>query len=161
MTVFLPQAFPESAIAFIHDTGSDQAKMNLFNAVNAGRVSILIGSTEKLGAGMNVQRRLRTCIIWTHAGARATSSSSRKEFCARAISTRKWRFTGGQIFFDQPLRHRMHRNKPDLSALAPDPKMHHALTALHVLDPQAAQLLAAHVRDRVSILTVPILMSFR
>jgi hypothetical protein len=35
------------------------AKMNLFNAVNAGRVRILIGSTEKMGAGTNVQRRLR------------------------------------------------------------------------------------------------------
>ncbi len=50
---------PESAIAFIHDADSDLAKMNLFNAVNAGRVRILIGSTEKMGAGMNVQRRLR------------------------------------------------------------------------------------------------------
>ncbi len=47
---------PENAIAFIHDADSDQAKMNLFNAVNAGRVRILIGSTEKMGAGMNVQR---------------------------------------------------------------------------------------------------------
>ena len=36
----------------------DLAKMNLFNAVNAGSVRILIGSTEKMGAGTNVQRRL-------------------------------------------------------------------------------------------------------
>jgi hypothetical protein len=50
----------------------------------------------------------------------------------------------GQVRLDQPLRHRMHGNEPDLAALAPDPEMHHALTALHVLDPQAAQLLAAH-----------------
>jgi len=41
---------------------------------------------------------------------------------------------------DQPLRHRMHRNEPDFAARAPDPKMHHALTAQHVPD----QLLAAH-----------------
>src|SRR5580704_16999769 len=33
--------------------------MELFNAVNAGRVRILIGSTEKMGAGTNAQRRLR------------------------------------------------------------------------------------------------------
>ena len=46
-------------IAFIHDADSDAAKLNLFNAVNAGRVRILIGSTEKMGAGTNVQRRLR------------------------------------------------------------------------------------------------------
>jgi hypothetical protein len=50
---------PENAIAFIHDAESDLAETNLFNAVNAGRVRILIGSTEKMGAGMNVQRRLR------------------------------------------------------------------------------------------------------
>ena len=46
-------------IAFIHDADSDAAKLSLFNAVNAGRVRILIGSTEKMGAGTNVQRRLR------------------------------------------------------------------------------------------------------
>jgi hypothetical protein len=33
--------------------------MTLFTNVNAGRVRILIGSTEKMGAGTNVQRRLR------------------------------------------------------------------------------------------------------
>jgi hypothetical protein len=49
----------KSEIAFIHDADTDAAKMNLFNAVNAGRVRILIGSTEKMGAGTNVQRRLR------------------------------------------------------------------------------------------------------
>jgi len=50
---------PKHEIAFIHDADSDIAKMNLFNAVNGGRVRILIGSTEKMGAGTNVQRRLR------------------------------------------------------------------------------------------------------
>lgn len=50
---------PKHEIAFIHDADSDIAKMNLFSAVNAGPVRIPIGSTEKMGAGMNVQRRLR------------------------------------------------------------------------------------------------------
>jgi hypothetical protein len=49
---------PQNEIAFIHDADSDGTKMRLFNAVNAGRVRILIGSTEKMGAGTNVQRRL-------------------------------------------------------------------------------------------------------
>jgi hypothetical protein len=49
---------PEGDIAFIHDADTDAAKMNLFMAVNAGRVRILIGSTEKMGAGTNVQKRL-------------------------------------------------------------------------------------------------------
>jgi hypothetical protein len=43
-----------NAIAFIHDADSDLVKMNLFKAVNAGRVRILIGSTEK-------GRRARPC----------------------------------------------------------------------------------------------------
>jgi hypothetical protein len=50
---------PEREIAFIHDADTDAAKMTLFTNVNAGRVRILIGSTEKMGAGTNVQRRLR------------------------------------------------------------------------------------------------------
>ena len=49
---------PEAEIAFIHDADTDAAKKTLFGAVNAGRVRILIGSTEKMGAGTNVQRRL-------------------------------------------------------------------------------------------------------
>jgi len=48
-----------------------------------------------------------------------------------------------EIFLDQPLRRGMHGNKPDFVALALDPKMHHALTALHILHAQTAQLLAA------------------
>jgi hypothetical protein len=49
---------PTSEIAFIHDAETDTAKKLLFDAVNAGRVRILLGSTEKMGAGTNVQRRL-------------------------------------------------------------------------------------------------------
>src|SRR5882724_959141 len=49
---------PPREIAFIHDAESDTAKKLLFDGVNAGRVRILLGSTEKMGAGTNVQRRL-------------------------------------------------------------------------------------------------------
>jgi N12 class adenine-specific DNA methylase len=49
---------PEQEIAFIHDADTDAKKKLLFDAVNAGRIRILMGSTEKMGAGMNVQRRL-------------------------------------------------------------------------------------------------------
>ena len=51
-------AFPPHEIAFIHDAETDTAKKLLFDAVNAGRVRVLLGSTEKMGAGTNVQRRL-------------------------------------------------------------------------------------------------------
>jgi hypothetical protein len=49
---------PAHEIAFIHDSETDTAKKMLFDAVNAGRVRVLLGSTEKMGAGTNVQRRL-------------------------------------------------------------------------------------------------------
>jgi hypothetical protein len=49
---------PSSEIAFIHDADTDAKKKLLFDAVNAGRIRILLGSTEKMGAGTNVQRRL-------------------------------------------------------------------------------------------------------
>ena len=49
---------PAREIAFIHDAETDTAKKLLFDAVNAGRVRVLLGSTEKMGAGTNVQRRL-------------------------------------------------------------------------------------------------------
>jgi len=54
----MDRGIPQDEIAFIHDADTDGAKMRLFNSVNAGRVRILIGSTEKMGAGTNVQRRL-------------------------------------------------------------------------------------------------------
>jgi hypothetical protein len=44
-------------IAFIHDAKNPVARSQLFQAVREGRIRILIGSTEKMGTGMNVQTR--------------------------------------------------------------------------------------------------------
>ncbi|MBQ4443385.1 MAG: DEAD/DEAH box helicase family protein [Clostridia bacterium] len=49
---------PNDQIAYIHDAKSDLEKQALFAAVNEGAVRVLIGSTFKLGTGVNVQRRL-------------------------------------------------------------------------------------------------------
>ena len=57
-TKLIEGGVPQAEIAFIHDADSDAEKKTLFDAVNAGRVRILIGSTEKMGAGTNVQKRL-------------------------------------------------------------------------------------------------------
>jgi N12 class adenine-specific DNA methylase len=46
-------------IAYIHDAETDIQKKALFDSVNAGRIRILLGSTEKMGAGTNVQKRLK------------------------------------------------------------------------------------------------------
>lgn len=45
-------------IAFIHDFDTDTKKQDLFDAVNAGAIRIVLGSTAKMGAGTNVQRKL-------------------------------------------------------------------------------------------------------
>ena len=49
---------PEREIAFIHDADTDAKKKALFSKVRSGQVRILMGSTFKMGAGMNVQDRL-------------------------------------------------------------------------------------------------------
>lgn len=49
---------PASEIAFIHDAKTDQKKKQLFEDVNNGNVRVLIGSTGKMGVGMNAQKRI-------------------------------------------------------------------------------------------------------
>ena len=52
------KGIPADEIAFIHDANTDEQKQALFDRVNSGSIRILIGSTEKCGAGTNVQKRL-------------------------------------------------------------------------------------------------------
>lgn len=47
-----------AAIAFVHDATTEKRRLDLFEDVNAGRVRVLLGSTFKLGQGVNVQTRL-------------------------------------------------------------------------------------------------------
>ena len=49
---------PESEIAFIHDADTEKKKDELFAKVRSGEVRVLMGSTQKMGAGTNVQDRL-------------------------------------------------------------------------------------------------------
>jgi N12 class adenine-specific DNA methylase len=49
---------PAAEIAFIQEYDSDAAKLSLFKDVRAGKVRILMGSTQKMGSGTNVQERL-------------------------------------------------------------------------------------------------------
>ena len=49
---------PEEEIVFIHDFTSDSKRLDCFKKVNAGDFRIIIGSTEKLGTGTNIQERL-------------------------------------------------------------------------------------------------------
>ncbi|ENX57663.1 MULTISPECIES: PLxRFG domain-containing protein [Acinetobacter] len=54
----IKRGIPEREIAFIHDYNTPSAKEKLFKAVNSGAVRVLLGSTQKMGAGTNVQQRL-------------------------------------------------------------------------------------------------------
>lgn len=49
---------PAKEIAFIHDADTDIKKKQLFEDVNNGKVRVLIGSTGKMGVGMNAQKRI-------------------------------------------------------------------------------------------------------
>ena len=49
---------PANQIAFIHDYNTDAQKQALFGKVKSGEIRVLFGSTQKMGAGMNVQDRL-------------------------------------------------------------------------------------------------------
>lgn len=49
---------PADEIAFIHDADTDAKKKTLFNDMTNGRKKILIGSTDKCGTGVNVQKHI-------------------------------------------------------------------------------------------------------
>ncbi|MGP3505404.1 DEAD/DEAH box helicase family protein [Paracidovorax citrulli] len=49
---------PSHEIAFIHDYDTDALKDALFRSVRRGAVRVVMGSTEKLGVGTNIQERL-------------------------------------------------------------------------------------------------------
>ena len=49
---------PKKEIAFIHDAKKDEQKEKIFSKVREGEIRILLGSTEKMGAGTNVQDKL-------------------------------------------------------------------------------------------------------
>lgn len=49
---------PAKEIAFIHEANTDQKRKQLFEDVNEGKIRVLIGSTGKMGVGMNAQKRI-------------------------------------------------------------------------------------------------------
>lgn len=58
-TLLIEAGMPQNEIAFIHDYDTDAAKDRLFQMVREGRVRVLMGSTQKMGFGTNVQRLLK------------------------------------------------------------------------------------------------------
>ena len=54
----MDRGIPAEEIAFIHDAKTEAQKKELFTKVRKGQVRILLGSTEKMGAGTNCQDKL-------------------------------------------------------------------------------------------------------
>ena len=54
----IERGVPESEVRFIHEAETDVKKKELFQKVRKGEVRVLMGSTQKMGAGTNVQDRL-------------------------------------------------------------------------------------------------------
>lgn len=52
------RGIPAAEVAFVHDAVSERARSKLFAAVNSGKVRVVIGSTFKLGIGVNIQEKL-------------------------------------------------------------------------------------------------------
>ena len=56
--ILVKKGVPNEQIAYVHTAVGEAQKQALFAAVNEGEVRVLLGSTFKLGTGVNVQRRL-------------------------------------------------------------------------------------------------------
>ena len=54
----IERGVPESEVRFIHEADTDVKKKELFQKTRKGEVRVLLGSTQKMGAGTNVQDRL-------------------------------------------------------------------------------------------------------
>ena len=54
----IARGIPAEEIAYIHTANTEAQKKELFGKVRSGQVRVLIGSTQKMGAGTNVQKKL-------------------------------------------------------------------------------------------------------
>ena len=57
------RGLPDASVRFIHEARNDAEKARLFAACRAGRVAVVVGSTEKMGVGTNIQDR---CVAIHH-----------------------------------------------------------------------------------------------
>jgi len=57
-TKLVAKGVPAEEIAFIHEADNEKKKKELFAKVRKGQIRVLVGSTQKMGAGTNVQKKL-------------------------------------------------------------------------------------------------------
>ena len=85
----ITKGIPGEEIAFIHDANTEVKKKELFGKVRSGQVRVLLGSTQKMGAGTNVQKNSLHFTTWTALGALPIYSSERAVLSARATKIPK------------------------------------------------------------------------
>lgn len=55
------QGIPSAEIAYVHSAVNEKERTKMFAAVNSGKIRVIIGSTAKLGVGVNIQEKLVAC----------------------------------------------------------------------------------------------------
>jgi hypothetical protein len=70
---------PHDEIVFIHEANTEEKKAKLFEKMRNGEVRVLLGSTEKMGTGVNVQKRLIALHDLDAHGDRLTSNNEAEE----------------------------------------------------------------------------------
>ena len=55
---FVKKGVPQEEIAFVHDAATEAQKVKLFERINNAEIRVCIGSTQRLGVGVNIQRNL-------------------------------------------------------------------------------------------------------
>ena len=56
--MLIARSIPAHEVRFVHEAKTREARFRLFQAANDGLARVIIGSTAKLGTGVNVQKRL-------------------------------------------------------------------------------------------------------
>jgi len=57
-SLLITSGIKEKEIAYVHDAVSEAAKLRLYKQINEGTIRVVIGSTQKLGTGVNIQKKL-------------------------------------------------------------------------------------------------------
>ena len=82
-TKLIANGVPAEEVAFIHDADTEAKKKDLFAKVRTGQVRVLLGSTQKMGAGTNVQDKL-VAVHHLDVGWRPSDMTQRKAYTEKA-----------------------------------------------------------------------------
>ena len=89
----IEKGVPPEEIAFMHEANTELRKAELFGKVRSGQVRFLLGSTQKMGAGTNVQDRLIALHTLMCLGVLLTLNSRKGVFYDRGILIPRSRFS--------------------------------------------------------------------